>query len=83
MRPLARYLFLISHRAYALSTYFFDKSYISEFVLLYIFLFLENSRFVRFVLIYNRFLDGPRFKNYNSGNKSLFGVIKEHRFIHL
>jgi hypothetical protein len=83
MRPLARRLFIVSYKTYVLPTYFFDKSYISVFDSLHIFLFLKSSRFVRFVLTYNRFLGDPPFEGHNFGNKSLFIVIEEHRFVHL
>jgi hypothetical protein len=71
------------HRVYILSTYSFDKSYISVFSPLYIFSFLKSSRFVRFVPKYNRFLNSSPFKDYNFKNKSLFVRIGEYRFVHL
>jgi hypothetical protein len=83
MRPLARHLSLISYKAYALPTYSFDKSYISVLNLLHIFSFLESSRFVKFVPICDRFLDVLPFKSYDFGNKSLFVVIEERRFVYL
>jgi hypothetical protein len=82
MRPLARYLLLISYRAYVLSTYLFDKLYTFEFSPLYTFSFLGNSRFVKFILKYDRFLDDPLFRNRDFRNRFLFVKIEGHRFIH-
>jgi hypothetical protein len=83
MRPLTRYLFLISRKVCVLSTYFFDKLYIFVFNFLHTFLSLKSSRFVKFVLKYDRFLDSPPFKDYNFGNRFLFVRIEERRLVYL
>jgi hypothetical protein len=82
MRPLARYLSLVSYKAYVLPTYSFNKLYIFGFGLLHIFLFLESSRFVKFVLKYDRFLNGLPFKGHNFGNRSFFAIMEGHKFFY-
>jgi hypothetical protein len=71
------------YKVYVLSTYSFSKSYISVFSFLHTFSFLKNSRSVRFVLMYDRFLNDPPFKGHNSGNRFLYVIIKKSKFIHL
>jgi hypothetical protein len=83
MRLLTRYLSLISRKTYALPIYFFNKLYTSVFSPLHIFLFLESSKSVKFVLKYDRFLNDPSFKDYNFGNRFPFVVMKEYRFFYL